>query len=73
MPKIGHFYFFILFLAIAYIVIYNISRDKGVFKMILKLIILLSLLFSGSGCKAVSPDKTVIEMVICPGPGCDPS
>lgn len=73
MPKIGHFYFFILFLEIAYIVIYNISRDKGVFKMILKLIILLSLLFSGSGCKAVSPDKTVIEMVICPGPGCDPS
>lgn len=73
MPKIGHFYFFILFLAIAYIVIYDISRDKGVFKMILKLIILLSLLFSGSGCKAVSPDKTVIEMVICPGPGCDPS
>lgn len=73
MPKIGHFYFFVLFLAIAYIVIYNISRDKGVFKMILKLIILLSLLFSGSGCKAVSPDKTVIEMVICPGPGCDPS
>ncbi len=73
MPKIGHFYFFILFLANAYIVIYNISRDKGVFKMILKLIILLSLLFSGSGCKAVSPDKTVIEMVICPGPGCDPS
>lgn len=73
MPKIGHFYFFILFLAIAYIVIYNISRNKGVFKMILKLIILLSLLFSGSGCKAVSPDKTVIEMVICPGPGCDPS
>ncbi|WP_268874436.1 hypothetical protein [Traorella massiliensis] len=41
--------------------------------MIPKLIILLSLLFSGSGCKAVSPDKTVIEMVICPGPGCDPS
>lgn len=73
MPKIGHFYFFILFLEIVYIVIYNISRNKGVFKMILKLIILLSLLFSGSGCKAVSPDKTVIEMVICPGPGCDPS
>lgn len=73
MPKIGHFYFFILFLAIAYIVIYNISRNKGGFQMIPKLIILLSLLFSGSGCKAVSPDKTVIEMVICPGPGCDPS
>ena len=73
MPKIGHFYFFILFLAIAYIAIYNINRDKGGFQMILKLIILLSLLFSGSGCKAVSPDKTVIEMVICPGPGCDPS
>ena len=70
MPKIGHFYFFILFLAIAYIAIYNISRDKGGFQMILKLIILLSLLFSGSACRTVSPDKTVIEMVVCPGPNC---
>ena len=42
MPKIGHFYFFILFLEITYIAIYNISRDKGEFQMILKLIILLS-------------------------------
>ncbi len=41
--------------------------------MILKLIILFSLLFSGSGCRAVSPDKTVIEIVICPGLECDPN
>ena len=73
MPESGHLLFFFSISCKCLHFILQQKRRKEAFKLILKFIIVIALLFSGSANRIIIPNKGIIDAIICPGPGCKPN